>query len=56
MEYAQQQIAKYVQWHGAPKFPTVQALVEEVIRRHDMALLKAEIVNPDIAPITLHLE
>jgi NAD+ synthase len=56
MEYARQQIEKYVQWHGTPKFPTVQALVEEVVRRHDIALLKAEIVNPDIAPITLRLE
>ena len=56
MAYARQQIDKYVQWHGTPKFPSVQALVQEIIHRHDIALLKAEIVNPDIAPITLKLE
>ena len=56
MAYAHEQIQKYVQWHGTPKFPSVQSLVDEVIRRHDVALLKAEIVNPDIAPITLRLD
>jgi NAD+ synthase len=54
--YARQQIATYVQCHGTPKFASVEALVGEVIRRHEIALLKAEIVNPDIAPITLILE
>jgi NAD+ synthase len=54
--YAQQQMEKYAQWYGAPKFTSVEALVREVIRRHEIALLKAEIVNPDIAPITLTLE
>jgi NAD+ synthase len=53
---AQQQMEKYVQWYGAPKFKSVEALVFEVIRRHEIALLKAEIVNPEIAPITLMLE
>jgi NAD+ synthase len=56
MAYARQQIDKYVQWHGTPKFETVQGLVDEIIRRHEIALLKAEIVNPDIAPITLAME
>ena len=54
--YARQQIDKYTQVHGAPKFSTVEALVAEVLRRHEIALLKAEIVNPDIAPITLRLD
>lgn len=54
--YAQQQMEKYVQWYGTPKFTSVAALVNEIIRRHDIALLKAEIVNPEIAPITLALE
>jgi NAD+ synthase len=54
--YAQQQMEKYVRCHGTPKFESVRALVDEIIRRHDIALLKAEIVNPDIAPITLRLE
>jgi NAD+ synthase len=54
--YARQQMDKYVQHHGAPKFASIQALVDEIIRRHEIALLKAEIVNPDIAPITLTLE
>ena len=54
--YARQQIEKYAQWYGTPKFTSVEALVSEVIRRHKIALLKAEIVNPDIAPITLTLE
>ena len=54
--YARQQMEKYAQWHGAPKFTSVEAMVCEIIRRHEIALLKAEIVNPDIAPITLMLE
>jgi NAD+ synthase len=54
--YARQQMEKYAQWYGAPKFTSVEALVCEIIRRHEIALLKAEIVNPDIAPITLMLE
>ena len=54
--YAQQQMETYTQWYGAPKFTSVEALVCELIRRHEIALLKAEIVNPDIAPITLKLE
>jgi NAD+ synthase len=54
--YAAQQIEKYARWHGTPKFASAEALVTEVVRRHEMALLKAEIVNPDIASITLTLE
>ncbi|HOX59535.1 MAG TPA: NAD(+) synthase [Candidatus Paceibacterota bacterium] len=54
--YARQQMEKYVQWYGAPKFTSIEALVREIIRRHEIALLKAEIVNPDIASITLKLE
>jgi NAD+ synthase len=54
--YARQQIDKYTQFHGEPKFAAVEALVCEVIRRHEIALFKAEIVNPDIAPITLQLD
>ena len=54
--YAQQQIEKYTRWYGAAKFTSPAPLVAEVIRRHELALLKAEIVNPDIAPITLTLE
>jgi NAD+ synthase len=56
VSYARQQIEKYAQWHGTPKFTSVAALVSEIIRRHKIALLKAEIVNPEIAPITLTLE
>ncbi len=51
--YARQQIEKYAEWYGTPKFATVEALVNEIIERHKIALLKAEIVNPEIAPITL---
>jgi NAD+ synthase len=51
--YGRQQIDKYIQWYQTPKFKTVEALVVEVLRRHQIALLKAEIVNPEIAPITL---
>jgi NAD+ synthase len=54
--YATQQIEKYTQWYGTPKFASAEALVTEVVRRHEIALLKAEIVNPDIASITLTLE
>ncbi len=54
--YARQQMEKYAQWYGTPKFTSVGALVAEIIRRHEIALLKAEIVNPEIAPITLMLE
>jgi len=54
--YARQQMEKYAQWYGTPKFSSVEALVAEIIQRHDIALRKAEIVNPDIAPITLTLE
>ncbi len=56
VSYANQQIEKYTQWYGAPKFTSATALVSEIIRRHQIALLKAEIVNPDIASITLTLE
>jgi len=51
--YARQQIEKYAQWYGTPKFATVEALVNEILARHRVALLKAEIVNPEIAPVTL---
>ncbi len=54
--YARAQIAKYDQWYGAPKFTSAEALVREVIRRHELARRKAEIVHPDIAPVTLRLE
>jgi NAD+ synthase len=54
--YARQQMEKYVQWYGTPKFTSVEELVAEIIKRHKIALLKAEIVNPEIAPITLTLE
>jgi NAD+ synthetase len=54
--YARQQMEKYAQWYGTPKFTSVEALVCEIIRRHEIALLKAEIVNPDIAPFTLMME
>ena len=53
VSYAEQQIKKYAEWYGTPKFASVEALVNEVVRRHEIALLKAEIVNPDIAVITL---
>jgi hypothetical protein len=56
VSYARQQMEKYTQWYGAPKFTSFEALVCDIIRRHEIALLKAEIVNPDIAPITLTLE
>jgi NAD+ synthase len=56
VSYARQQIEKYAKLWGPPKFASVEALVSEVIRRHNIALLKAEIVNPEIAPITLTLE
>jgi hypothetical protein len=48
---AHQQMEKYAQWYGAPKFTSVEALVCEIIQRHEIALLKAEIVNPDM-PLT----
>jgi NAD+ synthase len=54
--YARQQIEKYSECYGAPKFATIEALVYEVVERHKIALLKAEIVNPEIAPITLTFE
>jgi NAD+ synthase len=54
--YARQQIEKYARWYGTPKFASAEALVGEIIRRHKIALLKAEIVNPEIAPLTLTLE
>ncbi len=54
--YAREQMDKYAQWYGTSKFTSAAALVTEIIQRHEIALLKAEIVNPDIAPITLTLE
>ena len=54
--YARQQIEKYTQWYGAPKFASVPELVAEVLRRHELARLKVRLVQPDIAPITLTLE
>jgi NAD+ synthase len=54
--YARQQMEKYAQWYVTPKFASVEALVREIVRRHEIALLKAEIVNPEIAPITLTFE
>jgi NAD+ synthase len=53
VSYAQQQMQKYVEWYGTPKFASVAELVDDIIGRHQIALLKAEIVNPEIAPITL---
>ncbi len=54
--YGRQQIEKYIQWHKAPKFTSVAALVAEILKRHQIALRKTEIVNPEIAPITLRYE
>lgn len=54
--YARQQIEKYIQWYRAPRFASVAELVKAIVQRHDAALLKAEIVNPEIAPVTLILE
>jgi NAD+ synthase len=54
--YGRQQIEKYIQWYQTPKFTSVEALVAEVLKRHQIALLKAEIVNPEIALITLHYD
>ena len=39
-----------------PKFTSVAALVAEILKRHQIALRKTEIVNPEIAPITLRYE
>jgi NAD+ synthase len=54
--YGRQQIEKYIEWYKAPKLASVEALVAEVLKRHQIALRKAEIVNPEIAPITLRYE
>ena len=54
--YARQQIEKYTQWYGTPKFATVAALVNEVIARHKIALRKAQLLRPEIAPVTLKFE
>lgn len=54
--YARQQIEKYVQWYGTPKFATVEALVNAVIARHKIALRKARLLSPEIASITLEFE
>jgi NAD+ synthase len=56
VSYARQQMQKYVEWYGTPKFRSVPELVDDLVRRHQIALLKAEIVNPEIAPITLRYE
>jgi NAD+ synthase len=56
VDYGRQQIEKYIQWHETPKFTSVEALVAEVLKRHQIALRKAEIVNPEIASVTLRYE
>ena len=56
VDYGRRQIEKYVQWYQTPKFNSVEALVADVLRRHQMALQKTEIVNPEIATITLRFE
>jgi NAD+ synthase len=55
-EYGHRQIEKYIQWYQKPKFTSVEALVAEILKRHQIALRKAEIVNPEIAPITLRYD
>lgn len=54
--YGRQQLKKYIEWYKAPKFTSVETLVAHVLRLHEIALRKTEIVNPEIAPITLRYE
>jgi NAD+ synthase len=46
----------YAQRHGKEKFSTPEALVGDLLRRHDTALAKATIVHPPTPDITLHYE
>jgi len=55
-DYGRRQIEKYIQWYREPKFASVEAMVRDILQRHQVALQKAEIVNPEIAPITLRYD
>lgn len=50
---AVQQIQQYAQQYGAPKFNDASGMIDDIVRRHDVALAKARIVSPPIAPVTL---
>ena len=39
---------------GKSKFTAVDAMVDDYFRRHEIALQKAKIISPAIAPVTLH--
>jgi len=55
-DYGSQQIEKYFQLYQSPNHASTEALVADVLKRHQIALRKAAIVNPEIAPISLHYE
>jgi NAD+ synthase len=53
VKYAEEQIEKYKQLYSKPKFETPEQFVEDVRRRHIVAVQKSKIVSPPIAKITL---
>lgn len=39
-----------------PKLSSVDMVVDDIFRRHEIALNKAELIHPPVAPVTLHYE
>ncbi|MDO8741033.1 MAG: NAD(+) synthase [Candidatus Woesearchaeota archaeon] len=54
--YAKEQIKKYTQLHGKPKFTKVEEFIDDIIIRHKVALEKSKLVSPKIAKITLRCD
>ena len=50
---AEEQTARYRERFGKAKFPDPAALVEDILKRHERARGKLEILHPPSAPVTL---
>lgn len=54
--FAKEQIEKYTRLYTQPKFTGPEQMIQDIIKRHKLALAKASLVCPDIAPLTLRYE
>ncbi len=52
--FAERDMETYARRFGKSKFTAVDAMVDDYFRRHAIALQKAKIISPAIAPVTLH--
>jgi NAD+ synthase len=44
---------QYSAQFGAPRYERAEAMIDDIVRRHSVALRKAQLISPAIAPVTL---